>query len=551
MEWAFDVIDHLSAPMKAMTAQIDTFEKRLHGADEGIKKAEGGMGNFGRGAKSGAESAGIFGSALEQLRDIEVAEIASEAAEKVFELGKEFVEAGIEAAGFKRSSVMSLEAILGTKDAAEEAFDSLQKMARGTKMTGDEMIESFKQLSAQGLGTKAAQDVLAASADVLAAQGKGAQQALLSAVSSAMSMGKLTSRSLMSLKEVGAANPEKLMALLAEQHHTTEDGIKKMIAGGQISSTEGINALLDLVQKNADKGGALGSFSKMEAKGDVAVQAKNLKDAFTDLFESAKLEPIAAGLEKITAMLDPTTASGKKLGDQIGKAFEAIGKTVQWAADHVDDFIAVMDVVEDVLGIVGSYLGLVARFWEKVGEAIGIVVFAAVDAFENFTARIRSGMGFIRAFASSALDAGKDLVMGFVNGIMSGLEGVEHAVAKIGTKAIAGLKGVLGIHSPSKVMMELGGFTAEGFNLGMAKNAMDPMDALMPAINSPAIPSEVPRAPKLGGGTSISIGDIVVNITGAAPVGGDPHAHGDLAKEIGHTVRAEILRALEGVSLET
>ncbi|WP_095159174.1 phage tail tape measure protein [Pseudomonas sp. Irchel 3E13] len=73
---------------------------------------------------------------------------------------------------------------------------------------------------------------------------------------------------------------------------------------------------------------------------------------------------------------------------------------------------------------------------------------------------------------------GSMIVNGLVNGLTSGLGMVKDAVSSLGDGAIGWFKEKLGIHSPSRVFAELGGFTTEGLAQGLDAGAKLPLDAM-------------------------------------------------------------------------
>ncbi|MFV2945266.1 phage tail tape measure protein [Pseudomonas japonica] len=73
---------------------------------------------------------------------------------------------------------------------------------------------------------------------------------------------------------------------------------------------------------------------------------------------------------------------------------------------------------------------------------------------------------------------GSMIVNGLVNGLTAGLGQVKDAVAALGDGAIGWFKEKLGIHSPSRVFAELGGFTTEGLAQGLDAGAKLPLDAM-------------------------------------------------------------------------
>lgn len=73
---------------------------------------------------------------------------------------------------------------------------------------------------------------------------------------------------------------------------------------------------------------------------------------------------------------------------------------------------------------------------------------------------------------------GSMIVNGLVNGLTAGLGQVKDAVAGLGDGAIGWFKEKLGIHSPSRVFAELGGFTTEGLAQGLDAGAKLPLAAM-------------------------------------------------------------------------
>ncbi|WP_457171514.1 phage tail protein [Mycobacteroides abscessus] len=115
----------------------------------------------------------------------------------------------------------------------------------------------------------------------------------------------------------------------------------------------------------------------------------------------------------------------------------------------------------------GAWNGIVSA----VSSAITNVVSAIVNGGSQIMAEIGSWPGKIRSFFADAgswlIAAGQQIVQGLINGIGSM---IGSAVAK--AKELAGavknaVTGFLGIHSPSRVMNELGQYTGQGFADGL------------------------------------------------------------------------------------
>lgn len=70
------------------------------------------------------------------------------------------------------------------------------------------------------------------------------------------------------------------------------------------------------------------------------------------------------------------------------------------------------------------------------------------------------------------------IINGLVNGLSAGLGLVKDTISSLGESTIGWFKEKLGIHSPSRVFAELGGFTTEGLALGLDAGAKAPLAAV-------------------------------------------------------------------------
>ena len=91
----------------------------------------------------------------------------------------------------------------------------------------------------------------------------------------------------------------------------------------------------------------------------------------------------------------------------------------------------------------------------------------------------------------SLIDIGENIIKGLIAGIESMASGVSDTIKSIVDKIPAGVKKLLDIHSPSRVMRQLGVYTGEGFGLGIgdtvnsiSKQANAMADAAMPNVNT-------------------------------------------------------------------
>lgn len=111
---------------------------------------------------------------------------------------------------------------------------------------------------------------------------------------------------------------------------------------------------------------------------------------------------------------------------------------------------------------------LIYRYWGPIKEFF-VGLWATIrTAFFNSISAI--GTILFTAFVAwpvKFLQFGGDLLSGLVNGITGGLGTVKDAITNVASSTIGWFKEKLGIHSPSRVFGELGGFISEGAALGI------------------------------------------------------------------------------------
>ncbi|WP_175752432.1 hypothetical protein [Burkholderia ambifaria] len=163
-----------------------------------------------------------------------------------------------------------------------------------------------------------------------------------------------------------------------------------------------------------------------------------------------------------------------------------------------------------------TLVGVVVRHWDEIKAAAGAawswIADTAISAgrgiadfFMNWTLLgivIRHWDG-IAAFMSGLIGQfttiGGQIIDGMVAGFLGGMGAVRQAIHNVGESAIAWFKEKLGIHSPSRVFAELGGFVGEGAALGIAgghrsvtRAALGLATAAVTGFGSPALSTAAP-----------------------------------------------------------
>jgi len=114
--------------------------------------------------------------------------------------------------------------------------------------------------------------------------------------------------------------------------------------------------------------------------------------------------------------------------------------------------------------------------WGIGGIITTMVNFSPLGLVYQAFAGVLSYLGI--ELPSRFTEFGNMIVNGLVNGLMAGLGSVKTAIGSIGDASIGWFKEKLGIHSPSRVFAELGGFTMAGLTQGLEVGQKGPLDAL-------------------------------------------------------------------------
>lgn len=198
-------------------------------------------------------------------------------------------------------------------------------------------------------------------------------------------------------------------------------------------------------------------------------------------------------------------------GDWAG-AWTTMGDLVRSGKNLIENLLSGLDSI--VVSAITSAITWAQSAWSRGWSQIsGLVSRKASEIRSNIIDGLAS-------LPSRMLNIGKDLVRGFINGIGSMGSALWDAASNMAGNAIDSIKSKLGIHSPSRVGMSLGGFFGEGVALGLigyadkiddaARRMVAPLARdIMP---TPRIPAYAPAATSTQG--------ITINVNGALdPVG--------------------------------
>jgi len=148
-------------------------------------------------------------------------------------------------------------------------------------------------------------------------------------------------------------------------------------------------------------------------------------------------------------------------------------------------FSAVWAVLVFGFGIIASLLGAIATLVGLpfiVVAAIAAALVVAGIAIYKYWDQIKSGFAsawhWLEGLVGQMATIGVNLVQGIINGIGSMFGALKAKIVSLGKGAVNWFKGVLGIHSPSRVFMQLGGHMTNGLAIGVDRGAGAPLASI-------------------------------------------------------------------------
>lgn len=259
----------------------------------------------------------------------------------------------------------------------------------------------------------------------------------------------------------------------------------------QIQQARALGQSVDAVTKRIRD--QYGGIAKAQTLG-LSHQMRKLGDDIGALFSDVDIEPFLKELKSLLSIFDSTSESGKAMRTVISDVFTGIfgagevgvrglkrvvqgmiltlfdmaieakraTKGLREMAGNVD-----FQKMADSLKPLGTAAAIAA-----VGLGLIVAGIVAVVAWIGVaTAVLLAGTGAIVAgvvaVSVKMVSIGKDFATGLVSGITGGISAVVDAAKRLATGALNAVKSVLQIKSPSRVLMDVGLNTAEGFALGM------------------------------------------------------------------------------------
>ncbi|KUY95476.1 hypothetical protein WS50_29325 [Burkholderia territorii] len=197
--------------------------------------------------------------------------------------------------------------------------------------------------------------------------------------------------------------------------------------------------------------------------------------------------------------------------------WELIKAGIASAAGAVVDFFMNWTLVGVIVRHWDTIKAAAGATWDWIASAAAAVGRGIVDYFMNWTLLgvvVRHWdqiIGFVFGLVGRFRTIGGQIIEGMIAGFMGGMSAMRQALNNVGESAISWFKQKLGIHSPSRVFAELGGFVGQGAAIGIdgeqhrvARAALGVATAAVKAFGTPAFSMPALTLPTTSGAAPTS-----------------------------------------------
>ena len=410
-------------------------------------------------------------------------------------------------------------ALLGSTERANVEIKDAFRIAEKTVFDPREVLEGLARLATNFKNDDTRRYIFASISDFVTASGKGNEglERAVKAINDVAAKGRLQASELTTqLSELGLgstavyAEIATILKIKGKTEAERNQKVIKLISKGEVTSNVGIQAITNAMRTLAG-GGPAGKFA-VESSDTLTGLLSNISGGFATLFAVSNIDKWPALITLKDALRG--IAGFFSVDSKEGQTFAAVLRVLTGAA-------------ATTLSAMISLFTVPAKYSLKLIGAIADLA----DA---------SGLTDL---VSRWVDLGANLVDGLVQGITSRASRVYDALGNLASGAVDTIRQKLQIQSPSRVMMQLGSYTGEGFAKGIEGGAARVTSASR--LLSDAAAGGVSRtvAARFSGATGGSgLPSIHININLPITAGSDP---AELARAVGPMIGAELEQRLD------
>lgn len=211
---------------------------------------------------------------------------------------------------------------------------------------------------------------------------------------------------------------------------------------------------------------------------------QTIMQAVTTIYQTIKTI-VQTYLQALSSFIKIILDNIKQFWDKHGESLKKVAKS---AWEMIKTIISnVLQIIQSIILAVSSAInGDWDTFWKQMGNIVKIAWDTICNfvkfAIQNIPRIISAGSSLVvsamksllqgavnaaKSFGTTMLNVGKDLIKGLANGIKAGASWVVDSITNAVKGAINAGKKLLGINSPSKLFMQFGEWTTEGYQIGV------------------------------------------------------------------------------------
>ena len=238
-------------------------------------------------------------------------------------------------------------------------------------------------------------------------------------------------------------------------------------------------------------------------KGDWQGAWDAIKSFFTTTWDGivAFLTPIINGIKTtignvLNAIQSVWASIWNAISGVVSTIWNAISGVVSTCIQNVRNTIST--VLNAISGVWTSVWNRVSSFLGNIWHGITSAVSNGIQSVSNTVGRIKSTvLGAVSGAGRWLYDTGRQVIQGLINGIGGAFKWVKDTIGNLGKNLIGWAKGVLGIHSPSRIFRdEVGKWIPAGMAQGIDKASglvADSIDGLIDMVPTVSLKTDASR----------------------------------------------------------
>ncbi len=182
---------------------------------------------------------------------------------------------------------------------------------------------------------------------------------------------------------------------------------------------------------------------------------------------SAAMTFVQTVIQQVTTVISYVWNNwGQGIMNVLGVVFGSLAGIVQGALNVVKGIIQTVTAIikGDWSGAWEGIKGIVSGAWQAITSAVSGAAGTLFEIVKGIPPKIVEALSGLR---DKLWSVGEQMIQGLIGGIKQMAANVAQAARDVVTNAINAAKSVLGIGSPSKVFMEIGGFAGAGLRIGL------------------------------------------------------------------------------------